>query len=78
MLGKPYKSLMGCLLWILMTRADVYYHTATLCQHMSDPSIENWEAGIALLAYLYATRDLGLIYTRIEGGENCMIDCYAD
>ena len=78
MLGKPYKSLMGCLLWILMTRADVYYHTATLCQHMSDPCTDNWDAGIALLAYLYATRELGLIYTRIKGGETCTIDCYAD
>ena len=45
---------------------------------MDDPSIEEWEAGLGVLSYLYATRDLGLKYTRTPDGQSCKIDCYAD
>ena len=53
---------MGALLWCTMTRPDVSYYVAFLCQFMSDPSLEAYEAGLAVLSYLNTTRELGITY----------------
>jgi hypothetical protein len=65
MSNKPYLSLMGSIVWpTAMTRPDCSYYANYLCQFMSDPTIEAWNAAIALLSYLYNTRSLGLLYER--------------
>ena len=47
-----------------MTRPDCAFYAGFLCQFMSDPTIDCWNAAIALLSYMYNTRTLGLLYKR--------------
>jgi len=76
MSDKPYLSLMGSILWaVIMTRPDCSFHASFLCQFMSDPTIECWQAGIALLSYMYGTRTLGLLYRRCK---NVRLSLYCD
>ena len=62
MRDKPYMSLMGSLLWATVTRPDIAYYISFLCQFMQDPSLLAFEAALAVLCYLYATRKLGITY----------------
>lgn len=76
MSNKPYLSLMGSIVWpTAMTRPDCSYYANYLCQFMSDPTIEAWNAAIALLSYLYNTRSLGLLYERRDDAE---LSLYSD
>ena len=42
---------------------------------MADPTIACWEAAIALLSYMYATRHLGILYKRCK---NVRLSLYCD
>ena len=76
MSNKPYLSLMGSIIWpTAMTRPDCAYYASYLCQFMSDPTIDAWNAAIALLSYLYNTRSLGLLYERRDDVE---LSLYSD
>ena len=76
MSDKPYLSLMGSILWaVVMTRPDCAYYASFLCQFMADPTVECWHAAIALLSYMYNSRNLGLLYKRC--GQVC-ITLYSD
>ena len=76
MSNKPYLSLMGSIIWpTAMTRPDCAYYASYLCQFMSDPTIDAWNAAIALLSYLYNTRSLGLLYERRDEVE---LSLYSD
>ena len=54
---------MGGLNWIGWTRPDIKFYNARLCCFMHRPKIENYEAALAVLSYLYTTRDLGLEFS---------------
>ena len=60
---KPFLPLMGGLNWIGWTRPDIKFYNARLCCFMHRPKIENYEAALAVLSYLYTTRDLGLEFS---------------
>lgn len=63
--SKDYLSIVGSLLWAAcMTRPDVAYHTAFLCQFMQDPSEAALEAALGVLAYLQRTKTLALTFHR--------------
>ena len=63
--SQDYLGLVGSLLWAsCMTRPDIAYHTAFLCQFMQDPSEAALEAARGVLAYLQRTKDLTLTYRR--------------
>jgi len=59
---KPFLSLMGTLLWATMTHPEIAYYVGYLCQTMHDPSVAGFEAGLAILSYLYNARNLGITY----------------
>ena len=52
------------------TRPDCAYYASFLCQFMADPTVECWHAAIALLSYMYNSRNLGLLYKRC--GQVCI------
>jgi hypothetical protein len=63
MFGKDYLGLLGSLLYAAcMTRPDIAFYTAYLCQFMHAPSIEAWEMAMSVAAYLNKTAELGLTY----------------
>ena len=62
-IGKDYLGLVGSLLWAAcMTRPDIAYHTAFLCQFMHCPSMDALVAAQGVLAYLQRTKDHVLTY----------------
>ena len=63
MLGKDYSGLLGSLLYAsCMTRPDIAFHTAFLCQFMQNPSIEAHNAGLGIAAYLNSSKTVGITY----------------
>ena len=44
----PYLQLIGSLLYVTLTRPDIYYHMSILCSFMHDPSPDAYYAAIDL------------------------------
>ena len=62
---RDFLGLVGSLLWAsCMTRPDIAYHTAFLCQFMQNPSEAALESAQGVLAYLQRTKDLTLTYRK--------------
>ena len=62
-IAKDYLGIVGSLLWAAcMTRPDIAYHTAFLCQFMHSPSMDALVAAQGVLAYLQRTKDQVLTY----------------
>ena len=55
-------ALMGTLLWCVFTHPEIAYYVSFLCQFMQDPSIDAYEAGLGVLAYLSSARKIGITY----------------
>jgi hypothetical protein len=63
MMGKSMLQLLGGLLFATcMTRPDVAYAVAFLCQFMQDASPQAYNAGLGILAYMYETRFIGITF----------------
>ncbi|OWY94167.1 polyprotein, partial [Phytophthora megakarya] len=63
MQGKPYRSLIGCLLYITTcTRPDVAYIVTQLSRFLENPGQQHWKAAIRV-----STRELGIVYNGIKG-----------
>jgi hypothetical protein len=60
----PYLSLVGCLLWVTITRPDVAAAVGRACKFSKSPTVAHWRAAIRILRYLLATSELGLVYHR--------------
>lgn len=57
----PYRSLVGCLLYIaIATRPDIAYAIQQLSQFLDNYNRTHWDAGIRLVRYLKGMRDLKL------------------
>ena len=61
---KPFRSLVGALLYLRHTRPDVANATRELTKFVQDPGIKHWKAGQRILRYLKGTVDLKLKYRR--------------
>ena len=59
--NKPYRSLVGGLLWITLTRPDISVAVGELAK-ISEPRTPHWNAAIRVLRYLVTTIDLALDY----------------
>ncbi|KAE8880335.1 Retrovirus-related Pol polyprotein from transposon TNT 1-94 [Phytophthora fragariae] len=74
---KPYRSLIGCLLYITTcTRPDMAYIVTQLSRFLENPGQQHWKAAIRVLRYLKSTKDLGIIYN----SNDCkvMLEAYTD
>uniref|UniRef100_H3H5K8 Reverse transcriptase Ty1/copia-type domain-containing protein n=1 Tax=Phytophthora ramorum TaxID=164328 RepID=H3H5K8_PHYRM len=66
MRSKPYRSLIGCLLYIATcTRPDIAFVVTQLSRFLENPGQQHWNAAVRVLRYLKSTRQHGIIY---EGG----------
>ncbi|OWZ06002.1 LOW QUALITY PROTEIN: polyprotein [Phytophthora megakarya] len=69
MRSKPYRSLIGRLLYITTcTRPDVAYVVTQLSRFLDNPGLEHWRAAIPVLRYLKTKREFGIVYDRGSGG----------
>ena len=60
--NKPYRSLIGSLIYATLTRPDVSTIISQLSRVLENPQEAHWNAAIRVLRYLYTTRDKALIY----------------
>ncbi|KAJ8575401.1 hypothetical protein ON010_g3812 [Phytophthora cinnamomi] len=74
---KPYRALIGCLLYITTcTRPDVAYIVTQLSRFLENPGQQHWKAAVRVLRYLKSTRDVGIVYNGNE--EKIVVEAYTD
>ena len=59
---KRYKSLIGNLIYLTMTRPNITFVVSVLSQYMQDPQQCHWDACYKVLRYLKGTIGLGVLY----------------
>ncbi|KAJ8628309.1 hypothetical protein MRB53_021616 [Persea americana] len=57
-----FKSLIGSLRYLTITRPDIVYAVGLLSQYMEIPKESHWVAAKRILRYIKGTMDLGLFY----------------
>lgn len=62
--GTLYKQLVGCLMYITVTRPDMMYVVRLLSRFMAKPREDHMLAAKRVLRYLKGTLDLGVSYER--------------
>jgi hypothetical protein len=68
MRDKPYRSLVGALLYLLFTRPDIAFAVNQLSRFLASPRRVHWLAAVRVLRYLKGTVNLGVCYS---GEEEC-------
>ncbi|XP_042486100.1 uncharacterized mitochondrial protein AtMg00810-like [Macadamia integrifolia] len=61
-----YRSIVGALQYITLTRPDVAYSVNRACQFMHAPSEDHWTLVKRILRYLQGTKDQGLFISRFD------------
>lgn len=59
-----YRSVVGALQYLSLTRPDISFCVNRVCQFLSAPTTAHWAAVKCILRYLHATIDLGLCITK--------------
>ena len=70
-----YRSIIGCLRYLLHTRPDLSYSVGLLSRFMQEPKDHHLKAVKQVIRYIKGTREHGIIYKR-DGG--CKITGYSD
>ena len=60
--NKPYRSLIGSLIYSTLTRPDITVIISQLSSVLDKPQEAHWNAGIRVLRYLYTTKNKSLDY----------------
>ena len=72
----PYKRVVDGLLWILeMTRQDIASAVRAVARYARNPAARHWKAVRKIIAYLKATKDLGVVFRR---GGDLKVSLFAD
>ncbi|KAK6159074.1 hypothetical protein DH2020_006388 [Rehmannia glutinosa] len=61
--AEQYRRIVGRLLYLNLTRADITYVVQQLSQFVNDPYTTHWDAAMHLLRYLKGCPSLGLFYS---------------
>ena len=56
-------ELLGSLLWATATHPEIDFYVSWLCQFMSAPKLEHYDAGLAIFSYLHHAMDIGITYS---------------
>ncbi|TPX44940.1 DNA-directed DNA polymerase, partial [Chytriomyces confervae] len=73
---KPYRSLVGCLMYpMIWTRPDIAFAASQLGQFSSGATDEHWQAGMELLRFIQGSKSLALEY-QFRGSYDLV--CYTD
>ena len=59
-----YRSVVGALQYLSLTRPDISFCVNRVCQFLSAPTTAHWAAVKRILRYVHATSDMGLCITR--------------
>ena len=59
---ETYRSIVGALQYLTITRPDLSYVVSQVCQFMHSPKTTHWAAIKRILRYLKATFNHGLLY----------------
>lgn len=63
MKGKPFRQLLGCLLWgASSSRPDISFACSALGSVQLNPGPEHWALLIGICCYVKSTIDYGLLY----------------
>nr|KYP34405.1 hypothetical protein KK1_044640 [Cajanus cajan] len=57
-----YRSVVGALQYVTITRPKIVYAVNKDCQFMAQPLVSHWNAVKSILRYLRETTDLGLLF----------------
>ncbi|KAI9905230.1 hypothetical protein PsorP6_013904 [Peronosclerospora sorghi] len=74
---RPYRYLIGCLLYITTcTRPDFAYMVTQLSRFLENPGLLHWKAAICVLRYLKTTHEYGILY---QGGTGTVkVEAFSD
>ncbi|KAE9311163.1 hypothetical protein PF008_g20274 [Phytophthora fragariae] len=76
MQSRPYRSLIGCLLYITTcTRPDIAYLVTQLSRCLENPGLQHWRAAILVLRYPKTTREHGIVY---QGCDDVTVEAFTD
>ncbi|KAE9007452.1 hypothetical protein PR001_g16969 [Phytophthora rubi] len=76
MQSRPYRSLIGCLLYITTCiRPDIAYLVTQLSRCLENPGLQHWRAAIRVLRYLKTTREHGIVY---QGCDDVTVEAFTD
>jgi len=70
-----YRSIVGALQYLTLTRPDIAYSVNKVCQFLHSPTTIHWTAVKRILRYVKYTLDLGL---RIERSSSLLISAFSD
>ncbi|CAM8954603.1 unnamed protein product [Rhodiola kirilowii] len=59
-----YRSIVGGLQYLTLTRPDISFAVNKVCQYLSEPTDIHWEAVKRILRYIKGTTDSGLLFRR--------------
>lgn len=62
-----YKSLVGCLRYLVHTRPDISFAVGIVSRYMEQPTVQHLEAVKRILRYIKGTIHYGLVYARDSG-----------
>ena len=70
-----YRSIVGSLQYILITRPELSYSVNKVCQYLHNPQLHHWKAVKRILQYLAGTRSHGLL---LQPSPHLTIVAFAD
>lgn len=73
----PYRSIVGSLQYLTLTRPDIVHAVNKLCQHMERPTMQNWRATKLILRYIKGTLHFGITFLKTRN-INLYAFCDAD
>jgi hypothetical protein len=62
----PYRQLIGSLLYLLITRPELYFIVIELTRFVSNPGFIHWLAALHVLRYVKLTSTVGLILRKVQ------------
>jgi hypothetical protein len=61
-----FKTLVGSLMYLTMTRPDIMYGVSLISKFMETPKESHWKEGKRILRYVNGTIDFGIRYSTLE------------
>ncbi|XP_020234533.1 uncharacterized protein LOC109814495 [Cajanus cajan] len=76
-----YRSIVGSLQYLTITRPEISFFVNKVCQFMQEPEATHWQAVKRILRYLYGTATTGIVLSKsnnLQISAFCAVDWEAD
>ena len=70
-----YRSIVGALQYLTLTRPDISFSVNKVCQYLHAPTTAHWTAVKRILRYIHGTRTVGLIFQK---SVSTLLSAYSD